>query len=165
MLQIRRAVFTDFDQIWPIIQETFEKADTYVFSPDTTKKEGFCIWMETSLATYVAVEDEKILGTYFLKSNQPGLGSHICNAGYIVSSKARGRGIGKVMCEHSLKEAVVWGFKGMQYNFVVSTNQVAVKLWQKCGFSIVGTLYKAFKHKEKGFVDAYVMYQWFGEKI
>ncbi|WP_425061321.1 N-acetyltransferase family protein [Sporomusa carbonis] len=108
------------------------------------------------------MENEQVVGTYFLKPNQPGLGSHVCNAGYIVSFKARGKGIGRTMCEHSLKEARTFGFKGMQYNFVVATNEVAVKLWKKCGFNIVGTLHNAFNHKEKGFVDAYIMYQWFG---
>jgi ribosomal protein S18 acetylase RimI-like enzyme len=162
MIKIRRAETVDFEEIWPIIYEAFMKGDTYSFPPDTSKEEGFHIWMKTPLATYVALENERVVGTFYLKPNQPGLGSHICNAGYVVSSIARGKGIGRCMCEYAIKEAISFGFKGMQYNFVVSTNQVAVELWKKCGFNIVGTLYNAFNHRERGFVDAYIMYKWFG---
>ena len=114
---------------------------------------------ENTQTVYVAVEDGKILGTYYIKSNQPGHGSHVCNAGYIVSTEARGKGIGKTMCLHSLDEAKKLGYKAMQYNLVVSTNKGAVKLWESCGFKIVGTLPKVFNHKELGFVDAFVMFK------
>lgn len=161
MLVIKRATNNDFDCIWPILHEVFSKGDTYAFSPETTKEEAFALWMEKPKATYIALLDNDVVGTYFIKENQPGLGSHICNAGYIVTQKVRGKGIARKMCEHSIKEALSMGFMGMQYNLVVSTNEVAVQLWQKCGFKIAGTLDKAFNHKEKGLVDAYVMYQWF----
>jgi len=161
MITIRQADASDFTEIWPILHDVFNQGDTYVFSPDISKEESFCIWMKIPLVTYVALENERIVGTYFLKPNQPGLGAHVCNAGYAVSSKARGKGIGRAMCEHSLREARTLGFKAMQYNCVVATNIVAVKLWEKCGFHIVGRLHNAFNHKEKGVVDAYIMYQLF----
>lgn len=160
-MEIRRAEISDFDQIWGILHETFLKGDTYTFSPDTSKEEAFQLWMETPLATYVAIVNEQIAGTYFIKPNQPGFGAHVCNAGYVISLNARRKGLGRLMCEHSLNVARVFGFKAMQYNFVVSTNQVAIELWKKSGFEIVGTLPNAFDHREKGFVDAFVMYQWF----
>lgn len=160
MMEIRNAKKEDFEEIWSILQEVFAKGDTYVFSPTIAKEEVFRIWMELPLVTFVAVENQRIMGTYYLKPNQPALGAHICNAGYAVRAEARGKGIGRQMCLHSLKEARRQGFKGMQYNCVVSTNQAAVELWQKCGFSIAGTLPKAFDHQEKGLVDAFVMYQW-----
>ena len=160
-MEIRRAKISDFDHIWAILHETFLKGDTYTFSPDTSKVEAFHLWMETPLATYVAIVKEQIVGTYFIKPNQPGFGAHVCNSGYIISLNARGKGLGRLMCEHSLNVAREFGFKAMQYNFVVSTNQVAIELWKKCGFEIVGTLHNAFNHREKGFVDAFVMYQWF----
>ncbi len=163
MIAIRKAADCDFDEIWSILQEVFSKGDTYVFSPDMQKEEARIVWLEVPVATYVALKNDQIVGTYFIKPNQPGLGSHICNAGYVVETNARGEGIGKVMCEHSLNEAKLMGFKGMQYNFVVSTNLAAIKLWEKCGFSKVGVLRNAYNHKEKGFVDAYIMYQWFDQ--
>ena len=111
------------------------------------------------MATYVAVEGGEILGTYYIKPNQPGLGAHVCNAGYMVSAKARGKGIGRSMCAHSLKEAVNLGFKAMQYNLVAATNVFAIQLWKDMGFEIIGTLPKAFHHQAKGLVDAHIMYR------
>lgn len=162
-MEIRKAEKGDFEEIWPILQEVFSKGNTYTFSPNISKEEAFNIWMEIPLVTFVALENHRILGTYYLKPNQPTLGAHVCNAGYAVRYEARGNGIGRRMCLHSLKEARRYGFKGMQYNCVVSTNHAAVELWKKCGFSIAGTLYKAFNHQEEGFVDAFVMYQWLEE--
>ena len=162
MIDIRLATQADFAEIWPIIHEVFNRGDTYPFAPDTDKETAYHIWMEIPTATYVALQDGEIVGTHYLKPNQPELGSHVCNAGYMVRSAARGRGIGRAMCQHSLVEAKKLGFKAMQYNLVVRTNVAAVKLWQDLGFEIVGTLPKAFKHKKLGFVDAYIMYQRLG---
>ena len=164
MLEIKLARRDRFDQIWPVIHEVLRTGDTYPFAPDTTQEEAFHIWMEKPRATYVAVFDEDIAGTYYIKANQPGLGSHVCNCGYMVRTSARGKGIGRAMCLHSLGKARKLGFKAMQYNLVVSTNIGAVRLWQDLGFDIIGTLPKAFDHREKGFVDAFVMYRWLDEK-
>ena len=104
--------------------------------------------------------DGKILGTYYLKTNQERPGKHVCNCGYMVSSVARGMGIARQMCEHSQSIAVAMGFNAMQFNFVDSTNDVAVALWKKLGFDVVGTLPRAFNHPTLGLVDAFVMYKW-----
>jgi L-amino acid N-acyltransferase YncA len=159
MIEIRKAVDADWNQIWQIVREVFARGDTYAYSPDMDKEQGYKIWMESPTATYVAVENEEILGTYYIKPNQPGLGAHVCNAGYMVSAKARGKGIGRSMCAHSLKEAVKLGFKAIQYNLVAATNVFAIQLWKDMGFEIIGTLPKAFNHKTKGLVDAHIMYQ------
>ena len=163
-VQIKSAQDKNFDEIWAIIKEVLKKGDTYPFAPETTKAEAFQIWMTYPKATYVAYSEGEIVGTYYIKPNQPGLGAHVCNAGYMVASKARGRGIGRAMCKHSLDEARKLGFKAMQYNLVVCTNKGAVKLWQDLGFEIIGTLPKAFNHSEKGLVDAFVMYQWLADE-
>ena len=163
--QIRTADTADFEGIWLIFHEIVRQGDTYAFSPDTSKEEAFEIWMTTPTATYVALDQGKIVGTYYIKPNQPALGAHVCNAGYMVSSFARGRGVGRAMCEHSQTEAVTLGFKAMQFNLVVSTNKGAIKLWTDMGFSMVGTLPQAFKHKDLGFVDAVVMYKLLGNQI
>ncbi len=164
MLEIKLSNNDDFDEIWPVIHEILRTGDTYPFAPETNRDEAFQIWMKKPKATYVARLDGKLVGTYYIKANQPGLGSHVCNCGYMVRADARGKGIGRAMCQHSLVEARKLGFKAMQYNLVVSTNTGAVKLWQDLGFDIIGTLPKAFHHREKGFVDAFVMYQWLDEK-
>lgn len=116
--------------------------------------------MEAPRNTYVAEEDGLILGTYYIKTNQQGPGSHVCNCGYMVGSAARGRGLATAMCEHSQRVAVEMGYKAMQFNFVAASNEGAVRLWQKLGFEIAGRLPGAFDHPARGYVDALVMYKW-----
>jgi len=116
--------------------------------------------VELPCATFIAEdEDGNVLGTYYIKPNQPALGAHVCNCGYITAESARNRGIASEMCRHSQNEAILRGFRAMQYNLVVSTNKSAVRLWQKHGFEVIGTLPNAFRHPRLGFVDAYVMYK------
>ncbi len=159
-MRIRRAETEDFSLIWPLIAETVSAGDTYPFDPGLTREQAFEAWMAVPHATCVAERDGDILGTYYIKPNQPTLGAHVCNAGYIVAARARGQGVGRAMCTHSLETARALGYRAMQYNLVVATNTAAVKLWQECGFSIVGRLPRAFQHRRLGLVDAYVMYQW-----
>lgn len=159
MTEIRRAIEGDFDAIWEIMEEVFLQGDTYPHSPETSREAAFQYWMARPSATYVAVNKGEIVGTYYLRPNQPDLGSHVCNAGYMVRSTARNRGIGTAMGKHSLVEAKRLGFKAMQFNLVIVTNEPSVRLWKKLGFEIVGTLPEAFRHKELGLVDALVMYR------
>jgi ribosomal protein S18 acetylase RimI-like enzyme len=160
MTSIRRFQESDWPAVWPILRSTFQAGDTYAFSPDSTEAEIHKAWVEVPAATYVAsAADGRIAGTYFLKANQPGLGSHVCNCGYVVAPEAQGQGIASAMCEHSQAEAVAMGFRAMQFNLVVATNERAVRLWQRLGFGVVGTLPRAFRHQKLGFVDALVMYK------
>lgn len=151
---------TDWPSIWKLIEPVFRSGETYAFSPEISEVEARKVWIEVPTATYVAKRGEDtLLGTYYIKPNQPGSGSHVCNCGYIVGENARGQGVASLMCEHSQYEAKRLGFRAMQFNLVVSTNERAVRLWQKLGFAIVGTLPGAFKHPRHGFVDAFVMYK------
>ena len=159
-MNIREAAEKDFDEIWPIFHEIVSAGETYAYSQDTTKEQALNIWLKAPRKTFVFEENGKILGTYYLKTNQAGPGSHVCNCGYMVSSKARGKGLGTAMCEHSQQAAKELGFKAMQFNFVASTNEGAIRLWEKLGFETVGKLPKAFNHPAKGYVDALVMYKW-----
>ena len=158
-ITIRRAAEADFEGIWPILREVIERSDTFAYDPATTKDEGRTIWMETPVATYLAEVDGVVAGSYMLRKNQPGRGSHVANAGYMVSRAHRGRGIGRAMCEHSLREARAMGFRSMQFNLVVSTNQHAVRLWESCGFRVLCELPEAFLHPEKGYVAALLMHR------
>ena len=160
MLRIRRFEERDWTATWSIIEPVFRAGETYAFPPNITEQEARLVWIEIPEITFVAVEeDDVIVGTYYLKPNQPTLGAHVCNCGYIVTETARGQGIASAMCEHSQREAVKRGYRAMQYNLVVSTNKDAVHLWKKLGFEIAGTLPKAFRHERLGFVDAFVMYK------
>lgn len=159
MTEIRRATEFDFDAIWEIFHRVVQKGDTYPYSPDTTKVEAHAIWMSPTVETYVSCVDGKIVGTYILKPNQTGLGSHVANAGFMVDPDDQGKGVGRAMAEHALRVARNQGFLAMQFNYVVSTNRFAVHLWKKLGFLIVGTLPKVFRHQKLGLVDAYVMHR------
>jgi ribosomal protein S18 acetylase RimI-like enzyme len=146
--------------IWPILQEIVRAGDTYTFSPRSTEEEIRKAWVEVPAKTFVACDPKGlILGSYFIKANQPGLGAHVCNCGYVVAPSAQGRGIASLMCEHSQAQARAMGFKAMQFNFVVSTNIRAIRLWERLGFSVAGRLPGAFNHRKLGYVDALVMFK------
>ena len=159
MIAIRLAQPADFDAIWEIFHQVVQGGDTYVYEATTTKEQARSIWMETG-TTYVGLADDRVVGTYVLRANRVGLGSHVANASYMVSPDFHGRGAGRALCQHSLEEARKAGFTAMQFNFVVSTNQAAVELWKRCGFQIVGTAPRAFRHRQLGLVDAYVMHRY-----
>lgn len=159
-MRIREATSEDFDRIWPIFREIVAAGDTYAYPRDISTEEALEAWIEVPQATYVAEDDGEILGTYYLKTNQSGPGDHVCNCGYMVSPAARGRGLATAMCKHSQDLARELGYKAMQFNFVASSNERAVRLWKKLGFDIVGRLPGAFCHPDEGYIDALVMYKW-----
>ena len=149
----------DFDAFWPTFSKVIAAQETYAFDPDMTVEQSYGIWCEIPLKTVVYVVDDEILGTYYIKPNSAGPSRHICNCGYMVSENARGKGVARAMCEHSQQVAVEQGFKAMQFNSVVSTNIIAVSLWKKLGFSIIGTIPRAYHHKRLGYVDSYIMFK------
>jgi L-amino acid N-acyltransferase YncA len=159
MLSLRQATASDSGSIWDIFHAVVAPGDTYVFDPNISREEALAYWLDSSARCYVAERDGIIVGTYILRPNQPGLGSHVANAAFMVAPSERGLGFGRAMGEHCLSEARRLGFRGMQFNFVVSTNEPAVRLWQHMGFEIVGTLPGVFRHPHEGFVDAYVMFR------
>ncbi len=159
MLQIRKARPEDHDKIWAIIKEIISKGDTYTFDPASSKENMLAYWCGPDKHTYVAIDNGEIVGTFIIKDNQPGLGSHIANASYMVAEQAAGKGIGKAIGEFSLEEARRLNYKAMQFNIVVKSNTRAVGLWQKLGFTIIGEIPDAFDHKDNGLTNAYIMYR------
>ncbi|HYE32183.1 MAG TPA: GNAT family N-acetyltransferase [Methylomirabilota bacterium] len=158
-MTIRPANDGDKDKIWEIFRSVVTAGDAFVFEASTSREEAFAYWFGPRAWAYVAEADGRIVGSYMFRPNQPGRGSHVANAAFMVSPDARGLGVGKKMGEHCLNEARRVGFKAMQFNIVVSTNTSAVRLWKQLGFAIVGTLPEAFRHAHLGFVDAYVMFK------
>jgi GNAT superfamily N-acetyltransferase len=150
----------DYEKIWDIFSNVIKTGDTYVFDPNTPKEALHNLWFADYMDTFVAADDdETILGTYIIKPNQIDLGNHIANCGYMVNPDYQGRGIGKLLCEHSIEFAKQKGYLGIQFNIVVSTNTNAVTLWKKFGFEIIGTTPKGFRHKALGLVDTYIMFK------
>jgi ribosomal protein S18 acetylase RimI-like enzyme len=158
-LGIREIAAHEFDLLWPIFREVVAAGDTYSYAPDTSFEEAQRMLTGAGTRCFVALIDGGCVGGYMLRANQPGLGNHVANAGYMVSRHARGQGIAGLLCEHSIDEARRAGFSAMQFNYVVSTNEVAVTLWQKHGFKIVGRIPDAFRHAQLGLIDVFVMYR------
>lgn len=158
-INFRKATLADRHALWQIIQPVIRQGGTYVFSPESDEDKIMGYWLGRDKHTYVAEIEGKIVGTFFIKDNQPDLGNHICNAGFIVDPNTTGQGIGRQMGLFALNEAKRLGYQAMQFNFVVSTNTHAVRLWQSLGFQVIGEVPDAYRHPELGFVSALVMYQ------
>lgn len=159
MVEIRRATDADKPDVWRIIKAVIAGGDTYTFDPATPEQEMIAFWFSPEKHVYVAEENGEILGTYWLKANQPGLGDHIGNGGYMVSPDAKGKGIGKQMALHSIEEGRRIGYHAIQFNFVVKSNTAAVNLWKSVGFEVIGEIPDAIRHKQNGLTNAYIMYR------
>lgn len=159
--RFRPARDADWPWIWSIISEVVSAGDTYPYPPDMDESTGKVVWMQQAerSETYVALDGGEIVGTAYLKPNQPGLGDHVANAGWMISAAARGRGLGRDFAEFVIDDARDRGFTAMQFNSVVSTNHGAIGLWRSLGFEIVGTVPDAFRHPEHGAVPIHVMYR------
>ena len=156
-LAIRAATAADDDAIWAILEPTFRAGETYPIPRDISRADALAYWHSPGHAVFVAEEGGRVVGTYYLRANNRGGGAHVANCGYIVAPAMTGRGVARAMCAHSLDEAKARGFRAMQFNFVIASNERAVKLWRSCGFEILGTLPAAFQHPRLGLVDAHVM--------
>jgi len=159
VIHIRKSNSTDANAIWEILKAIIHHGDSLAYSPQSTKDEMLEYWFSRNKHTYTALLDGNIAGTFFIQDNQPGLGAHIANAGYATSPEVYGRGIGRQMGIFSLEEARRLGYKAIQFNIVVKTNERAVKLWKDLGFKIMGEIPDAFQHRTLGLVNAYIMHQ------
>jgi GNAT superfamily N-acetyltransferase len=156
-LAIRPATPADDDAIWAILEPVFRAGETYPIPRDISRADALAYWHTTGHSVFVADDADTIVGTYYLRANQRGGGSHVANCGYMVAADASGRGVARAMCMHSLDVARERGFTAMQFNFVVATNERAIGLWHSCGFDTVGRLPRVFHHPRLGPVDALVM--------
>ena len=158
-VNIREAAAADWPQIWRALEPTIRAGETYALPQIWHEQEARTYWFQLENEVFVAETAGKLVGTYYLRANALGGGSHVANCGYLTAEEARGRGVARAMCLHSLAHAKARGFAAMQFNFVVSSNAPAVKLWQELGFSEVGRLPHAFRHPRLGPVDALVMHR------
>ena len=159
-MNLRDLTEDDWPAVWRLMEPVIRAGDTYPYATDMDEAGGRRMWLELTDRAYVAVGDDgEVVGTYYIKPNQPTLGAHVANCGYMVAESARGKGVATAMCVHSQEEAARLGYRAMQFNLVVETNAASVHLWRKLGFDVVGRLPGAFRHAGKGFVDAFVMYK------
>ena len=162
MISFRMAEAGDWAAIWPIFRAVVARGDTYAYPPDIGRADAEVIWMADGSdrrRTYVAERDGEIVATAYVRPNQPGLGDHVANAGWMVAPAAAGQGIGRRFAEHVIDDARALGFTGMQFNAVVATNTGAIRLWESLGFEIVGTVPDAFRHATEGGFPVHVMYR------
>ncbi len=158
-LSIRAATSEDWPALWTIIEPVFRAGETFPQARDITEAEARRTWLTLPTAAYTAWKGHSLLGTYYIKPNQPSRGAHVCNCGYVVAEAARGRGVGSALCRHSQREAVRLDFRSMQFNLVVATNEPSLRTWKRNGFDTVGRLPEAFHHPVEGYVDAFIMYK------
>lgn len=161
-IECRLATTDDWQEIWPILSTTIRRGDTYTYPPDIEEDAARRLWLlekTSKTATYVATVDGVVVATAYLKPNQPGLGDHVANAGWMVAAEVTGQGIGRVLAHHVIGEAQRLGYRGMQFNTVVATNERAIKLWESLGFAIVGTVPRAFRLSADELVSAHIMYR------
>jgi L-amino acid N-acyltransferase YncA len=156
---IRKATRQDDEAIWRILEPVLRAGESYTLPREMSREDALAYWFSPGHETFVAEEDGAILGAYYLRANQRGGGAHVANCGYMTARHATGRGVARAMCQHSLDTARERGFRAMQFNFVVSTNNRAVRLWASLGFATAGRLPEAFLHPARGYVDALVMYR------
>ena len=159
MLIVRAARLDDKDAIWAILEPVIRAGETYTLPRDMSREAAIAFWFFGGHEVFVAEDEGRVLGTYFLRANHGGGGSHVANCGYITATHASGKGVARAMCAHSLEYAKGRGFRAMQFNFVVSSNERAVRLWESFGFEIVGRVPQAFLHPTVGYTDAYIMYR------
>jgi len=158
-LTIRAATEADHDAIWEILEPVIREGATYPLDPGLSREGGFAYWFAPDKQVLVGELEGRVVGTYYLRANSTGLADHVANAGFITHPEARGRGIAMAMARDSFDRAKAAGFRAMQFNLVIATNEQALHLWQKIGLHVVGRLPEAFRHKRLGYVDALVMYK------
>ena len=159
-MQIRGYIDTDWPSVWPIFREVVAAGDTFAYDPGWSSEQAQNVWAEAPHGrTVVACYGSRVLGTAKMGPNRPGPGSHISTASFMVAGDARGRGVGRALGEYALAWAREQGYAAMQFNAVVESNHVAVRLWQAIGFRIVGTVPEAFEHPTLGRVGLHVMHR------
>jgi GNAT superfamily N-acetyltransferase len=159
-MHIREFVEGDWPQVWPIVREVVQAQETFPYDPSMTAAQAHAIWVEAPPGlTVVAVDGERVIGTAKMGPNRPGPGSHVSTASFMVAANVRGRGVGAALCRFALDWASERGYVGMQFNAVVESNHTAVELYQRLGFSIVGTVPGAFAHPTLGHVGLHIMYR------
>ena len=158
-IKITPATPADEARIWALLQPVFSAGDTYAVDPLIDREAAIAYWMEADKTAFILRIEGQAVGTYYIRPNQPGGGAHICNCGFITAPSARGKGVARRMLEHALIEAKQQGYRAMQFNFVLASNQRALAIWQRNGFATIGRIPQAFLHPKQGYVDALILHR------
>ena len=162
-ITVRAALRDDWESIWPFFSEIVAAGETYAYPEFHEAESARPWWMEEPPGlTVVAVEDGEILGTAKMGPNRPGRGAHVATASFMVARRHQGKGVGRLLGEYAIEWARAAGYRSMQFNAVVETNESAVRLWQSLGFTVLATVPEAFDHPSHGLVGLHVMFNDFG---
>ncbi|MCB9994104.1 MAG: GNAT family N-acetyltransferase [Hyphomicrobiaceae bacterium] len=151
----------DAKAIWAILEPVIRAGETYPLPRDMSEKAAMAYWLSSLHKTFVAEDlaTGEVVGTYYIRPNNSGGGDHIANCGYMVARNMEGHGIARTMAETSIGQIRELGFRGIQFNFVVASNERAVGLWASLGFETLARLPGVFSHPRLGYVDALVMFR------
>ncbi len=157
MIEIRAAEPNDADAIWQILEPIIRAGEVFALSRDMSRDDALAFWCAPDNESLCAVENKQVLGAAYLKENPLKRGRQTANAGYAIANSAEGRGIARTLCLYTLERAKELGYETMQFNYVVSSNSRAVRLWQSLGFEVIDVLPMDFQHPILGPVDVFVM--------
>ena len=158
-IKITPATSADEERIWALLQPVFSAGDTYAVDPLIDRDAAIAYWMEADKTAFILRVEGQAVGTYYIRPNQPGGGAHICNCGFVTAPSARGKGVARRMLDHAFIEAKQQGYRAMQFNFVLASNQRALAIWQRNGFATIGRIPQAFLHPKQGYVDALILHR------
>jgi L-amino acid N-acyltransferase YncA len=158
---IRDADAEDWAAIWPFFHQIAAAGETYAFDREMTEDDARRAWMIGPPGqTFVAVDaDGAVLGSAIAYPNRGGPGAHVASASFMVDPRHGGRGTGRALGEHVLAWAREHGFRAMQFNAVVESNERAVALWRSLGFTVLATVPEAFDHPSRGYVGLLIMHR------
>ena len=151
-IQIREYSGADLEGMILIWNEIVEEGIALP-QEDCLDRESGTAFFASQSYTGVAETDGKILGLYILHPNNVGRCGHICNASYAVSSKARGQHIGEKLVLDCLRKAKELGFRVLQFNAVVESNIHARHLYERLGFTQLGTIPGGFRMKDGSYAN------------
>lgn len=158
---IRDATPSDWPRIWPFWHAIVSAGETYAWDPQSSEQDARALWMSPTARVFVVEDGDRIVASAYVKPNYGGPAAAVANAGFMVDPGQAGRGIGRRLAEHVLREAASDGYRAMVFNAVVATNP-AVGLWQSLGFEILGTVPDAFDHPRHGPVGLHIMHRKLG---
>lgn len=163
---IREFHSSDWSQIFSFFSEIVAAGETYAYPENLSTEEARDLWVASPPGqTVVAVDGEQVLGSASMGPNRPGRGSHIATASFMVDPGRQGGGVGRALGQSVIAWARDSGYRGIQFNAVVETNESAVRLWESLGFEIVGTVPGAFDHRRLGYVGLHVMFMALSEGV
>lgn len=160
-MELKIKAYTEADaaaavKIW---NQVVEEGNSFPQTDLLTEQKGKAFFSGQSFTGLACdAESGEVVGLYILHPNNIGRCGHLCNASYAVRSNLRGRRIGEALVRHCLEKGKELGFRILQFNAVVQSNTAALHLYQKLGFTRLGTIPSGFLMKDGHYEDIVLHY-------